>query len=357
MGNVVALDEERFVFDAMLQRWSEQQTSRGLQPITIERRQQFVRRFQAFAGDYPWRWTPGDLEDFTTRARSGAAPLTRSTLRSYQLTIRLFCDFITDARYGWPGECSVRFGVAPQQVCHDWNTMAHLLHFEARPGRRALTVDELERFFDAADARVETIIRTRRKGALNALRDAQIFKTIYAFGLRRAEAVGLDIADLRSNPHAPQFGNFGALYVRHGKATRGTGPRRRTVLTVPELGWVVEGLRQWVDLARPRLLGDWRSDVLWPTERRTRVSTRYLNLRFADLREQVGLPAELTPHALRHTYVTNLIEWGYSEKFVQDQVGHAYASTTAIYTSVGDDFKNRSLARALARIYGESDEP
>lgn len=357
MGNVVALDEERFVFDAMLQRWSEQQTSRGLQPITIERRQQFVRRFQAFAGDYPWRWTPGDLEDFTTRARSGAAPLTRSTLRSYQLTIRLFCDFITDARYGWPGECSVRFGVAPQQVCHDWNTMAHLLHFEARPGRRALTVDELERFFDAADARVETIIRTRRKGALNALRDAQIFKTIYAFGLRRAEAVGLDIADLRSNPHAPQFGNFGALYVRHGKATRGTGPRRRTVLTVPELGRVVEGLRQWVDLARPRLLGDWRSDVLWPTERRTRVSTRYLNLRFADLREQVGLPAELTPHALRHTYVTNLIEWGYSEKFVQDQVGHAYASTTAIYTSVGDDFKNRSLARALARIYGESDEP
>lgn len=116
-------------------------------------------------------------------------------------------------------------------------------------------------------------------------------------------------------------------------------------------------MRQWVDLARPRLLGDWRSDVLWPTERRTRVSTRYLNLRFADLREQVGLPAELTPHALRHTYVTNLIEWGYSEKFVQDQVGHAYASTTAIYTSVGDDFKNRSLARALARIYGESDEP
>ena len=36
-GNVVALDEERFVFDSMLQRWSEQQTSRGLQPITIER--------------------------------------------------------------------------------------------------------------------------------------------------------------------------------------------------------------------------------------------------------------------------------------------------------------------------------
>lgn len=193
-----------------------------------------------------------------------------------------------------------------------------------------MTTDELERFFDAADARVETIVRTRRKGAPSALRDAQIFKTIYAFGLRRVEVVGLDIADLRPNPRAPQFGTFDAVYVRHGKGTRGTGPRRRTVLTVPELGWVVEGLTQWVDLARPRVLGDWSSDVLWPTERCTRVSTRYLNLRFADLRDQVGLPTELTPHALRHTYVTNLIEWGYSEKFVQDQVGHAYASTTAI---------------------------
>lgn len=355
VANVVALDEERFVFDAMVARWGDQQTSRGLQPTTIERRQQFIRRFQSFCEDYPWRWRPGDLEDFTTQARSGAAPLTRSTVRSYQLTIRLFCEFVTDTRYGWPAECSNRFGAVPQQICHDWNTIAHLLDFEGRPARRALTTDELERFFDAADGRVDAIVRTRRKGALNALRDSQLFKTIYAFGLRRAETVGLDIADLRSNPGAPQFGSYGALYVRHGKGTRGTGPKRRAVLTVPEIGWVVDGLTQWVDLARPRLLNEWHTDALWPTERHTRVSTRYLNMRFADLRDQIGLSSELTPHALRHTYVTNLIEWGYSEKFVQDQVGHAYASTTAIYTSVGDDFKNRALARALSHIYGDTD--
>nr|WP_308423496.1 tyrosine-type recombinase/integrase [Agromyces bauzanensis] len=58
------------------------------------------------------------------------------------------------------------------------------------------------------------------------------------------------------------------------------------------------------------------------------------------------VPSELSVHALRHTYVTNLIEWGYTEKFVQDHFGHAYASTTAIYTSVGDDFKNRMITRA-----------
>lgn len=97
------------------------------------------------------------------------------------------------------------------------------------------------------------------------------------------------------------------------------------------------------------------SGPLWPTERGTRVSLRYIDLRFAQLRDEAGLPPELSVHALRHTYVTNLIEWGYAEKFVQDQVGHAYASTTAIYTSVGDDFKNRMINQALSRIYGGPD--
>lgn len=354
-ANVVPLNAERFVFDGMLEGWSDQQASRGLQPRTIEVRIRLLSRFQSFCDTYPWRWSPADLEEFCTQLRSSRR-IERSTLRTYQLIVQQFCAFITDARYEWTAACVERFGAAPTQICHDWNTISHLLDYEGRAGRRVLTYDELERFFDAADARVSVIAQSGRKGALNALRDAQVFKTIYAYGLRRSEVVGLDIADLRANGRAPQFGTFGVVYVRRGKGARGSGPKRRTVLTVPEIGWVKDGLTQWVEEARPRFLGGWDTDVLWPTERHTRVSPRYLNLRFAELRDRVGLPVELTPHALRHTYVTNLIEWGYSEKFVQDQVGHAFASTTAIYTSVGDDFKNRALAGALARIYGDVNE-
>ena len=47
------------------------------------------------------------------------------------------------------------------------------------------------------------------------------------------------------------------------------------------------------------------------------------------------------------SYVTHLAEDGFPEKFVSEQVGHAYVSTTALYTSVSDDFKNRVLAKAL----------
>jgi site-specific recombinase XerD len=60
-----------------------------------------------------------------------------------------------------------------------------------------------------------------------------------------------------------------------------------------------------------------------------------------------GLPAELCLHCLRHSYVTHLLEDGFDPLFVQQQVGHEYASTTAIYTSVSSDYRTRVLRAAL----------
>ncbi|MBP2382892.1 integrase [Brachybacterium sacelli] len=231
LRNVRALDEHRFVFDAMLSGWADQQSSRGLSERTIGSRERVVRSFEEFAGRYPWEWSPGDLEDYTTRVMSRTHPAARSTIRGYHSIIRLFCDYLTDPRYQWSVDCEERFGTTPQQVCHEWNTLAHLLGYEGRAQRRALTYDELETFFSAADQRVEVILRRGRKGALAALRDSQIFKTIYAYGLRRAEAVRLDVADLRPNGAAPRFGRFGAVEVRWGKGAHGSGPRRRSVHT------------------------------------------------------------------------------------------------------------------------------
>ncbi len=92
------------------------------------------------------------------------------------------------------------------------------------------------------------------------------------------------------------------------------------------------------------------------TERGTRVSIPYVNERFAEIRAEAGLDAMLTPHCLRHSYVTHLTELGWAAKFIQDQVGHSHAATTAIYMSVSDDFKDRLVRGAiddqLARIGG-----
>ncbi|MFG2133045.1 hypothetical protein ACGFNV_35360 [Streptomyces sp. NPDC048751] len=57
-------------------------------------------------------------------------------IRSYQDALKLFCDYITSPYYQWPEVCEARFGTHPVQVCHEWNTVAHLTDYEGRPGRR-----------------------------------------------------------------------------------------------------------------------------------------------------------------------------------------------------------------------------
>ncbi len=136
---VVHLNEPTAVFEAMLSGWERQQKSRLLACGTIEPRLSLVRRFTAFASSHPWDWTAGDMEDFTASLMTGTDRLAPSTIRSYHLTLRLFCDYLLDGRYGWVGQCEQRFGTIPSQICHDFNTAAHLVEYEGRPARRPLS--------------------------------------------------------------------------------------------------------------------------------------------------------------------------------------------------------------------------
>ncbi len=355
LAGVSVLHESGAVFAGMLDGFARQQFSRGLASETVRMRRWQLERFRRFAGSYPWEWLPGDLEGFTTQLVSGTRPLAHSTIRVYHLTVRMFCDYLTDQRYGWLAECRARFGSVPSQICFEWNTVAHVNAFEGRPERRPLDYGELDALFSVADARIGKLIAAGRKGALSALRDAQLLKTTYAYGLRRKEVLGLDVGDLRTNAKASQWGSFGLVHVRHGKASKGSLPKRRSVLSLPEFEWAVDGLRAWVEEAREKFRPG-ASRALWPTERGTRVGNRYLDRRFASLREEAGLAPELTLHCLRHSYITHLVEFGYAENFIQSQVGHAYASTTAIYTSVSDDYRNRVLTDAIDRFYFQEGE-
>ena len=347
-GNVAFINKPRAMWEAMLDGWLGQQASRGLARSTIDSRRAVLVRFQRFTELYPWEWTPQDLEDFTVDAGSRRR-LALSTHRQNHDSIRLFCEYLTDSAYDWVALCEESFDAIPSQICLPWNTVRHGSEYEGQPGRRPLTYEEVERFFEVADSRVERLVSAGKKGALAALRDAQLFKTVYAFGLRRAEVRGLDLVDLHFNAQAPQWGHYAALHVRHAKASNGGARRRRTVLLVPEMSWWVAGMQQWVEEARARFApGD--LVAMWVTERRTRVSAAYIDTRFQVVRDEAALDSSLTLHSLRHSYVTHLIEHGYADRFVQEQVGHRHASTTSIYTSVSGDFKNRVLADALSRI-------
>jgi site-specific recombinase XerD len=346
------LDPESGVFEAMLAGWDRQQRVRSLKPDTIRSRLELVRRLAAESNQYPWQWTAGEVEAFLAHRGSGVRPVAMSTLRGYECVLRMFLQYVTDARYGWPDACAQRFGAAPQMVLHEFNSVRHVADVECRPGRRPLSYDEVQALFDAADGLAEQVRARGRKGCVAALRDAIVLKTVYAFGLRRREVWGLDLADLRHNPHARQFGCCGGVFVRWGKGSNGSPPKRRTVLLVPEMDWLVASFEQWLDEVRPQF-DPGNQPAVFLTERCTRLSVRGINEAFQRACDAAGLNDELDLHCLRHSYVTHLVEFGYPPRFIQEQVGHRYASTTAIYTGVSDEYRNRLMAQALGKLAPE----
>ena len=79
------------VFDAMIDGWKAQMMARGLATQTIEGRCRVLRRFQEYAGTFPWTWRPVDLEDYMAERRSGEKPISLTTLRSDSNAIAMFC--------------------------------------------------------------------------------------------------------------------------------------------------------------------------------------------------------------------------------------------------------------------------
>jgi site-specific recombinase XerD len=352
-AGVPLLRPEEQVFAAMLAGWRNQQLARNLALSTADGREKVVRAFARHADAFPWQWTAALVDDWLADLRA-VRHLRHSTVRSYQEAVRSFCHYLTDPAYEWATECEQRFGAHPVQVVHAWNTAVHVQDNESDPGKRAFTIDELEAFFDHADGQVARIRAAGRKGWLPAFRDATLFKVAYGYGLRRNETRMLDLADFGRNPHAPQFGDHGILYVRHGKAKKGSPPKRRSVLTVWD--WVPEIVDQWVREVRP-LLAEAGNAALWPSERAERVALSQINGRFAAYRDAAGLDRNLDFHSLRRSYVTHLIESGRDALFVQQQVGHEHASTTSLYTCVSSDFRTRSLRRALDDTLAAAAEP
>lgn len=335
---------EEALFDAILAGWRAQQAARHLAESTKRDREAIVRRFQREVERWPWEWRALDVDEWMEDLGGPPRRLAVSTLRGFQGALRAFLEYLTDERYPWAAICERELGRRPVQVIDERNRIAHVTDFEGQPGRRPLSREELTAFFEFCDARVHHRRALGRKGALAAFRDAALFKTIYAFGLRRQEAARLDVTDFGRNPHRGSFGRYGTLSVRYGKASRGSAPKRRNVLTV--FDWSVEVLEQYVEQVRP-LYGRDEHPALWLTERGGRIESAKISRRFAELRDELGLAAELTVHSLRHSYVTHLIEDGFDELFVRMQVGHRFASTTALYTGVSGAYKNEAMRAAL----------
>ena len=183
-SRVSSIDVQIEVFNKMLDGWNMQMTSRYVKEDGRRAATALVRRFESFTNAYPWQWRPEDFEAWGVHLVDSTNSVDFSTARQYQGAIRRFNDYITDARYGWLNLCREKFGTEPVLIYNEFNTISHTDEFEGKPERRALTYDELQQFFDAADARVQRARKLKRKGSLAAMRDSALFKNMYVFGTR-----------------------------------------------------------------------------------------------------------------------------------------------------------------------------
>lgn len=231
-GDLRLLRPDERVFEAMLEGWRAQLLARGLSTAYIRSSCRVVERFQAHSNEFPWSWRPVHVDEFFADRRSAGSPIAVSTLRVHAGAIRAFCSYLSEPAYGWASLCEKLFNDCPSQVVFDWNSPRHTAGDAVPPRRRSLTLDEMERLLTAADDIVDETYAAGRKGWLPALRDSLAIKVGYAYGLRRRELTMLESVNFGPNPHVPAYGPFGAVQVRWAKGTRGSGPRRRTVLTV-----------------------------------------------------------------------------------------------------------------------------
>jgi integrase/recombinase XerC len=149
-----------------------------------------------------------------------------------------------------------------------------------------------------------------------ALRDVAILETIYSCGLRISELCALLVADLDVEE---------AVVCVRGKGRKERLlPIGRPALEAIRRYWA--GLPQWPGLGSPVFLA--RPDRLKP------VYPRLIQLKLKRYLAMTGLDPSLTPHKLRHSYATHLLEAGADLRSVQELLGHAHLVTTQIYTHV-----------------------
>lgn len=185
-----------------------------------------------------------------------------------------------------------------------------------------MTVAEVGRLLDAPDACWKErlalgLAQTEESAELGSTRDSAVLEIIYSGGLRIHEALGLNIGDLD--------------LISDVMKIRGKGKKERYgALGRP----AVRAVRAYLRVRRRYTSDSSDTAPLFVNHFGKRLTARSFQRNFKEYLTQAGLPADMTPHKLRHSFATHLLDAGADLRSVQELLGHENLSTTQIYTHV-----------------------
>lgn len=312
----------------------------GLSDCHVRQTRSVVVEFARSLPGPLWSGSCDDADRFLAAQRvAGKAVSTRAGKAG---VLALFYEFVI-ARY--QGDIHALTGVVVQQPIDEYNRQsgASLGKVRVPPAE-----DEIDALFTGWR---EWVPHARKY--LPAARDYFAASLWRRVGLRINETVMLDIRDWR-----PDLGAFGKLHVRHGKGSKGRGPKARLV---PAVNGADQLIDWWLAEVRHQFGSDWADPdaPMLPSERRDTDLDRCRRVGTNALRQglvvsvRTWLPAwsgRLTPHVLRHFCASSLYLNGMDLKALQDLLGHQWLATTSGYVHVRSDHIEQAWLTANQRL-------
>ena len=172
-----------------------------------------------------------------------------------------------------------------------------------------------------------------KSGTNEGHRDAVIMELLYATGLRVGELVSLNMQDV----------DLSESYIR----CMGKGSKERIVHLYPK---ALEELRRYLKHARVALIGHRRTEPsLFVNHRGERLTRQWVWTILKTYAQKAGIQQNITPHTLRHSFATHLLQNGASLRHVQELLGHSSISTTQVYTHLTNGYVEKEYEKSHPR--------
>ena len=252
--------------------------------------------FNAEAEAAAWQRAQIDKDDVVGAV--GPKTLTATILACDVEPIRNFLGNLAECNYS---TATMARKIATLRSFHKWLDRTGVI---SRRLPKAITVQDVERLLAAPEA--DTLL---------GCRDRAMLETLYSTGIRVSELVGIDI----ENVDEP-----GQALIVFGK-----GRRERIV---PLGTHALRALSDWIAMRRRHGHELASGEPLFINRHGTRISTRSVRRKVSKYLEHAGLDPDISPHTLRHSFATHLLDNGADLRAVQELLGHRSLSTTQVYT-------------------------